>query len=620
MERKVQISASVLRGVRNSTQAINRLPKELLEIIFLYTQHYVPSFIPRRETDPSVYSKWLPLLHVCRHWRGVIAACPLMWNRIDNGLMPKTFLRRSGSTAIDVYLGYNQELIIPPTLVDALIPNIPRFRQLHIDESEWRGTAPLYSVLNVPAPELASLTIISDKPPYILGTNILPSLFSGQMPSLKQLTLAYYTRWPSGYFQHLTHLCLVDQCNATPTSRLATSEFLDFLQQSPRLEYLILMRAGPTRFKSHDFPVPPSNRLVNLGLLRELTIDGWPCNYMISRFLSHLSIPNTTGVFIWGNNLPSTGWDDPDESYFLPADTSHLSNMQNIKELWVILHPDPVGFSNHFLVHKSALCIHGHFKYQDVSAILERCALDQVDKLVVHESSAPKNHCFSIQNWEDILKKLPALRTIRILMDNPSWGNKMMVRAILSALFPKANETDSTSVLLPVKDAENEKPSLDPLPEPNSSGPSATGFAEESKTTSPLHGKTLDSIHSDLEILCPLWESLYIERDPTPPILLISNLAEVRARYGKPLKRLEVVYNSSPYPPNPLSDDQSETSSGSDEGCHTDIQNELLQKDTSILKSHINDVVLDPTSIEMTLVPPFTQNFGEWIYYPVISV
>ncbi|THU97377.1 hypothetical protein K435DRAFT_596671, partial [Dendrothele bispora CBS 962.96] len=112
---------------------------------------------------------------------------------------------------------------------------------LHLDESEWNETADLFSQLNVSAPKLMSMSIISDKLSFQFagpGTDVLPSIFNGEMPSLKRLLLTYYTRWPSGYFQNLTHLCLLDQCNAQHNSRPSTSEFLDFLEMSPQLEYL----------------------------------------------------------------------------------------------------------------------------------------------------------------------------------------------------------------------------------------------------------------------------------------------------------------------------------------------------------------------------------------------
>ncbi|THU92355.1 hypothetical protein K435DRAFT_210895 [Dendrothele bispora CBS 962.96] len=235
IERKLQISVSILRGTRNSLQKIHRLPREILTTILLDVQQTIPSFIPEREEDPFFHSEWMSLLHVCRHWRGIIATCPMFWTRVDSGLMPGKFLQRSQSADIDVYLGYNQRGPFTSELMDKLVPNIGRLRELHLDVSEWDGTTDLFSQLNVSAPKLRSMTIISDKSPFHFagpGTEVLPSIFNGEMPSLKMLLLTHYTRWPSGYFQNLTHLCLLDQCDTQPNSRPSTSEFLDFLEMS----------------------------------------------------------------------------------------------------------------------------------------------------------------------------------------------------------------------------------------------------------------------------------------------------------------------------------------------------------------------------------------------------
>ncbi|THU92357.1 hypothetical protein K435DRAFT_210885 [Dendrothele bispora CBS 962.96] len=95
MERKLQKSISILRGTRNSLQKIHQLPPEILTTILLDVQQTMPSFIPEREEDPFFHSEWMSLLHVCRHWRGIIATCPMFWTRVDSGLMPAKFLQRS---------------------------------------------------------------------------------------------------------------------------------------------------------------------------------------------------------------------------------------------------------------------------------------------------------------------------------------------------------------------------------------------------------------------------------------------------------------------------------------------------------------------------------------------
>ncbi|KAJ7574694.1 hypothetical protein C8J56DRAFT_749983, partial [Mycena floridula] len=84
-------------------------------------------------------------------------------------------------------------------------------------------------------PELFSLSVypVHDHS----GDTVLPQLFGGRMPKLKQLALKYFVSWPTGYFRSLTHLALYSQPFDT---RPSTSTFLDFIENSPRLEVITL--------------------------------------------------------------------------------------------------------------------------------------------------------------------------------------------------------------------------------------------------------------------------------------------------------------------------------------------------------------------------------------------
>ncbi|KAF9258972.1 hypothetical protein L218DRAFT_840496, partial [Marasmius fiardii PR-910] len=108
----------------------------------------------------------------------------------------------------------------------------------HMNTDGWFSNTPIYQSLNHPAPNLSSLSIVTKGRDVVGGA--LPSIFADDMPSLRQLTLEHFTSWPSTYFTHLTHLCLFDQWNETPTSRPTTAEFLDFLESSPQLEELAI--------------------------------------------------------------------------------------------------------------------------------------------------------------------------------------------------------------------------------------------------------------------------------------------------------------------------------------------------------------------------------------------
>ncbi|KAJ3988681.1 hypothetical protein F5890DRAFT_1391488, partial [Lentinula detonsa] len=106
---------------------------------------------------------------------------------------------------------------------------------LHVIADLWEDTSmPIYTLLVDPAPNLVSLTLRTDGKDVTNG--ILPPIFAGEMPSLKELTLEHFTIWPTTYFHNLTSLSLSDQAFSRPT----TLGFLDFLQNSPMLEKLAL--------------------------------------------------------------------------------------------------------------------------------------------------------------------------------------------------------------------------------------------------------------------------------------------------------------------------------------------------------------------------------------------
>ncbi|KAJ7127104.1 hypothetical protein C8R44DRAFT_555458, partial [Mycena epipterygia] len=93
----------------------------------------------------------------------------------------------------------------------------------------------LQQLFSSPAPRLHSLLIQVERPEDL--SPALPPIFAGRMPNLRQLALGYFTSWPKGYFHNLTHLALYHQKdNSWPS----TSEFLDFLEHSPRIEELAL--------------------------------------------------------------------------------------------------------------------------------------------------------------------------------------------------------------------------------------------------------------------------------------------------------------------------------------------------------------------------------------------
>ncbi|KIK68859.1 hypothetical protein GYMLUDRAFT_621994 [Collybiopsis luxurians FD-317 M1] len=244
------------------------------------------------------------------------------------------------SAPLKVYLGLKPSAI-PERLLESIASESSRFEELHIDSDLWQSDGgPLGAIFQrftSPAPMLQSLSLVTHGRDFPGGA--LPHMFSDQMPCLRKLCLKHFTSWPRDYFQGLTHLCLYDQESTRPTM----DEFLDFLENSPLLEELALVRAGPLRLETGAQSHIPSSRLVSLPRLRQLDIGEWPSSLLVARFLSHIHLPFQTNMYFWGNSM--LNGINPDSntasglSLLLPEDISKLENMKHIKKWYLARQP-----------------------------------------------------------------------------------------------------------------------------------------------------------------------------------------------------------------------------------------------------------------------------------------
>lgn len=396
-------------------------------MIFDATQQRLPSFLPLPESGmySDQHKDWLVLLHVCRHWRGVVASSPSLWSTIDSHLIPHSFLKRSRGLPLTLYLGMRQEGV-NKGLIDALIPHSHRFHELHISSALWDAPQPIFSLLSRPAPRLFSLTI-DDK-----GQNgdALAPIFGGEMPVLRQLALKHFTSWPPGYFENLTHLCLYNQ---EVFSRPSTSSFLDYLEASPLLEDLVLSSAGPTRPDEDDFPVVPSTRIVSLPQLRCLHIDEFPAGPIVSRLLSHLDVPNMSTLHI--RYMHSMHSSQPFGS-FIPSDFSRLGNVNSITEWQLTRRLRSEFYDPTIIFIGSTLVTDGHFS---PSELLE-LPLNNVREFVVKDIKNPREQ-FSFRVWGEIFERVPLLATLHICVHPNCLSSP--TRTILSALHPQRENESS---------------------------------------------------------------------------------------------------------------------------------------------------------------------------------
>ncbi|KAJ4468288.1 hypothetical protein J3R30DRAFT_3715222 [Lentinula aciculospora] len=557
MEQKLQISLSLIRGVRNLLQPVNKLPPELLTLIFHQTQQHLPDFLPLPEPSPSSWH-WLTLLQVCRQWRGLIASSPQLWSELDSGTLPERFLRRSSTVPLKVYLSLKLH-DLSEDILESIASQSRRFRELHLDADSWQSSittsSTIFHQFKFPAPTLASLTLLTDGRDIVNGT--LPHMFSGEMPRLKKLCLKHLTSWPSGYFQGLTHVCLYDQNEST---RPTMDEFLDFLVNSPFLEELALVRAGPTRIdvgaESHSSPP----RIVSLLHLRQLDIGEWPSAPLVARFLSHIHLTTNTDMYFWGEHMLNTAHPDSEIAgslaLLLPEDISRLENMKHIRKWYlarqprVILDTPFVSVTRTMKGEGRTLYMYGTFSASQLlpTQLLSRYPVLEVECLAVRDSCMDTTNAnnLDVGFWREILQGLPNLQKLEIL----AFRSIGFTRAIIGALMPQSNTV-----------------------EPQSS------------------------------LLCSRLTSLTIEHDVSLPAFFIRTIAEARARCIPPAARLENL-RVLVFEPNPqivrrrrrlrsLSPSEAESSTGnnseSDGSEDPGLENEAQTKEEEEYRMHTED-------------------------------
>ncbi|KAK7448128.1 hypothetical protein VKT23_013887 [Stygiomarasmius scandens] len=564
LERKLQIAAAAVRGCRNSLQPINRLPPEVLCAIFDQTESDVGSFIPDVFSYTAANRRWSSLLHVCRQWRGICARCPTLWAVIDESVITDTYLSRSAASPLTAYLGMIDGKLLEERHFDALLTHLPRLRELHISLESWQGSTPpwQHEMFTKSVPVLESLSVFA----HSSQSGILPPLFAGHMPRLRQISMKHYTCWPANQFSNLTHVCLFDQdISSIPT----TTQFLDFLESSPFLEELALVRAGPFLPQGGDtLPLTQDRRLL-LGHLRELNIGEWPTIACITKFLSYLDLPPHTNLYIWGGSLHDA---DAALSSLLPAN-SGLENTRNITN-WYLTHYHQAQSGDSDVLYspfqaivgaRQSLYTYGIFLSSELLGSLHKYSLHNIRSLVLRDSSFPENR-FTSHVWAEIFGNLPALEKLRIL----AFKSTPTTRMVLTALLPRL--------------------------------PSSSKSRKKSRKRKSLPKVDLEPVEEKPELLCPKLVSLGIEHDSDLASIFIAKFLKARKKQGSPIQRLTIlVCDSVPRPSPAATETDSSGSNGS--GVREDLDEEQPPEQDGDseeeLNSHVEYKLRSDESLEL---------------------
>jgi hypothetical protein len=282
---KVAELARKLRATRNSFVLINRLPPELLGMIFTYL----------RARDQTTFSSvplhlWYKVTHVCQRWREIALGFPLLWTDIDSHAPAKRIeqmIMRSKNASLEFKAHASKPSAETLQAWKLITPHLSRMQLLHlsIDETTFQALLPVTKTTGLEMQRLKSL-VISNLNHFDDERLALPmGLFSKGCPRLECLSIQHCTiPWTMPLLlacPQLKQLTLQGHQSISPT----IPQLLHMLELMPVLEHLRLENVLPLPHVSSTGENLPT---VHPQYLRTLVLHGTAPE--ITCFLKHVHI------------------------------------------------------------------------------------------------------------------------------------------------------------------------------------------------------------------------------------------------------------------------------------------------------------------------------------------
>ncbi|KAI0373864.1 hypothetical protein BV20DRAFT_1041829 [Pilatotrama ljubarskyi] len=271
--------------LKNSRRPVNRVPPEILRIIFLQcpqttdfgrlTLHQIQDL--GWPLSHLQVSDVLKLSHVCRHWRTVVHELPNLWTSIRDVHVEETraFLSRAKDFPLNVLICANRSAWFWDICADrgSLI------RELHWMSAVCNGAdSDDFAALDINAPNVERLSL--SRGTGALPTNRRASILKGATSKVAFLSLNGLKWAPSNSFPALTHLVL-----SGPQS---LSDILRLLSNCPSLRSAVLRKCDHSLTPHTPIASPP----VQLPTLRRLSLDVYPYE-PLQEFMSLLEFDYT---------------------------------------------------------------------------------------------------------------------------------------------------------------------------------------------------------------------------------------------------------------------------------------------------------------------------------------
>ncbi|KAI0043307.1 hypothetical protein FA95DRAFT_411503 [Auriscalpium vulgare] len=275
--------------INASAAPIMRLPPELLVSIFSYLANQVlfesvPSMDHLPQTAPWVRFTW-----VCRRWRHIMLANPMLWCDLVLPLPPqwaREMLMRSQHQPLSIL--YSHEDKIPPGSLAWGLPfdALEQVRSIHVHDLPSIIPGNLSHLLSTQAPilEVANFSYMRSHLPR-------EALFANSAPRLRNLTIYHANALPLSSFLPSIVSLDIRYIKNFPHS---LPDFIAALQRLKRIEMLALVDCLD-QFSSAPDP-PAASQIIRLTSLNSLEISGMVSDCV--GFLRHVQTPDTTCLHI----------------------------------------------------------------------------------------------------------------------------------------------------------------------------------------------------------------------------------------------------------------------------------------------------------------------------------
>lgn len=333
---------------------VNRLPREILSYIFLYSTH---------SSDNSPHLRMLMplwLSHVCSQWRTISVSTAQLWTTLSSqSAVTSTsrqrtvvFLERSKTCPLDLYLDFRDpswcwaedDHIFSPrdmsNILDLLLPVVSRWQVVTLLTDTW---APIHLFLSrtssIAAPSMLREISLFRCNAYFVrrGQPFLPfalrepvRLFDGRLTGLRHVTLAgVHVDWSRSSLCNLRSLELKYHAyDVTPS----LVELLTILRDCRSLERLALVGWMARSDNGQDDVkfLYPSSEALSLSGLTELEV-GFVDAENAARVLSLLSFPSLQDLCLQDIAASLEPFKDPKDCDALLQHLSTTRYLQNIQ-------------------------------------------------------------------------------------------------------------------------------------------------------------------------------------------------------------------------------------------------------------------------------------------------